>query len=145
MPSVPINLTTLPAHSIFTSSSDGKKQEEWELVDKPTDDLVGIKSNRMIMRDKELIVASGSEIRVCSLSGDSLTVDGDAVGAYKTLRAECLNFHVESLVLNPTERLLAVVGRKQVAVLALPTLRLGDDTTGKIDCRYVCFVRRGNC
>lgn len=29
------------------------------------------------------------------------------------------------------------MGKKQVAVLVLPTPRLGDDTTGQLECRYV--------
>ena len=57
------------------------------------------------------------------------------------LKSECLNFPVESLVLNPTERLLAIVGKKQVAVLVLPTLRLGDDTSGELECRCVSLLQ----
>ena len=29
------------------------------------------------------------------------------------------------------------MGKKQVAVLVLPTLRLGDDVSGELECRYV--------
>jgi nucleoporin NUP82 len=53
------------------------------------------------------------------------------------LKSECLNFGVESLVLNPTGRLLAVVGRKQITVIVLPTLRAGESNTGDLECRYV--------
>lgn len=81
MPSVPINLATLPAHSIF--SSGGKEKDDWEFVDSPNDDLVGTKSSRMILRDKDLIVASGAETRMCSLAGDAWKVDSGTVGTYK--------------------------------------------------------------
>lgn len=83
MPSVPINLATLPAHSIFVSGNGKEKSDDWELVDSPHGDLVGTKSSRMILRDKDLIVASGAEIRICTLAGDALRVDGGVVGAYK--------------------------------------------------------------
>jgi hypothetical protein len=83
MPSVPINLATLPAHSIFSSGTGKEKQDDWELVDSPNGDLVGTKSSRMILRDKDLIIASGAEIRMCSLAGDAWTVNGDVVGSYK--------------------------------------------------------------
>jgi hypothetical protein len=83
MPSVPINLATLPAHSIFLSGTGKEKQDDWELVDSPNGDLVGTKSSRMILRDKDLIIASGAEIRMCSLAGDAWTVNGDVVGSYK--------------------------------------------------------------
>jgi hypothetical protein len=83
MPSVPINLTTLSAHSIFSSGSGKEKQDDWELVDAPDDDLVGTKSSRMILRDKDLIIASGSQVRMCSLAGEGWKVDGDVEGSYK--------------------------------------------------------------
>lgn len=83
MPSVPINLTTLPAHSIFSSGSGKDKQDEWEIVDGPHTDLVGTKSSRMILRDKDLIIASGAEVRMCSLAGDAWKVDSGAVGSFK--------------------------------------------------------------
>jgi nucleoporin NUP82 len=83
MPTVPINLTTLPAHSIFSSGSGKEKQDDWELVDAPNDDLVGTKSSRMILRDKDLIVAFGSQVRICTLAGEGWKIDGDVVGSYK--------------------------------------------------------------
>lgn len=81
MTSVPVNLAALPAHSIFESGK--KKQDDWELVDAPTDGLVGTKTSRMVIRDKDLIVASGSEIRMCSLAGQSWTVEEGHVGTYQ--------------------------------------------------------------
>jgi len=83
MPSVPINLATLPAHSIFSPGNGKDKQDDWELVDGPNTDLVGTKSSRMILRDKDLIVASGAEVRMCSLAGDAWKVEGRAVATYK--------------------------------------------------------------
>lgn len=86
MPTVPISLTTLPAHSIF-ERPDKLKGDEWELVDRPDDGMVGTKSSRMIMRDKDLIIASGSEIRVCTLGGESWNVVDASVGSYKVSHA----------------------------------------------------------
>lgn len=82
MPIVPISLATLPAHSIF-EHAEQKKGEEWELVDSPNVELVGTKTSRMLMRDKDLIVASGSEVRICSLGGESWSVENGRVGWYK--------------------------------------------------------------
>ena len=68
---------------MFSSGNGKDKQDDWELVDGPNTDLVGTKSSRMILRDKDLIVASGPEVRMCSLAGDAWKVDGRAVGTYK--------------------------------------------------------------
>jgi hypothetical protein len=97
MPSVPINLATLPAHSILSSGSGKEKQDDWELVDGPNTDLVATKSSRMILRDKDLIIASGAEVRMCSMAGDAWKVDGGAVGTYK----------VSSLALNMSNKLIS--------------------------------------
>ena len=101
MPSVPINLATLPAHSIFTSSDGKGKQDDWELVDGPNTDLVGTKSSRMILRDKDLIVASGAEVRMCSLAGDAWKVDGGAVGTYKV---SSMNSKLHQADIRPSSR-----------------------------------------
>lgn len=82
MRTVPISLATLPAHRIL-ERGDQKREESWELVDAPHDDLVGTKSSRMILRDKELILASGSTVRICSLGGESWNVENGSVGSYK--------------------------------------------------------------
>lgn len=83
MPSVPVNLATLPAHSIFLAGN--KKQDDWELVEAPSDTLVGTKTSRMVMRDKDLIVANGSEVRICSLAEQSWSVQNGTVGSYQVL------------------------------------------------------------
>lgn len=81
MSSVPVSLATLPAHSIFVPGD--KKQDDWELVDSPSDSLVGTKVGRMVMRDKDLIVANGSELRMCSLAQESWSVETDSVGSFQ--------------------------------------------------------------
>jgi nucleoporin NUP82 len=85
MPSVPISLATLPAHSIFKQSSRNEKGDDWELVDSPTHSLVGTKSSRLVLRDKDMIIASGSEVRICGLAGESFTVIDGAVGTYRVI------------------------------------------------------------
>jgi hypothetical protein len=37
----------------------------------------------LVLRDKDMIIASGSEVRICSLAGESFPVIDGAVGAYR--------------------------------------------------------------
>lgn len=82
MPTVPIGLPAFPAHSIFGKANE--QQDDWLLVDAPVQGSVsGTKTSRMVLRDKHLIVANGSEIRMCSLGGESWDVEDGRVGTYK--------------------------------------------------------------
>ena len=80
------SLSSLPSHSIFlppAASTSTLPDEEWELVDSPSDPTVGQKTCRMIMRDKDLLVAVGKEIRMTGLSGEAWQVRDGLVGTYK--------------------------------------------------------------
>jgi nucleoporin NUP82 len=79
--SVPFSLSTLRNHSIFSASPDA--EDDWELVDRPGEASVTPKKNRMAMREKDLIVAMGKEVRMTCLSGEPWVVEGDRVGSYK--------------------------------------------------------------
>ncbi|WWD04287.1 hypothetical protein V865_002356 [Kwoniella europaea PYCC6329] len=141
---IPFSLPFLRSHSIFippSSSSTSTSQDgDWELVDKPTDDLVGQKYGRMVMRDKDLLVAMGKEIRMMSLAGGGEggweVKDGKA-GSYKTLKSQNLNFPIHHLIPNPNGRLLAVVGHHQVVVLVLPKSSYSSSSSAEVDCRAI--------
>ncbi|OWZ47967.1 hypothetical protein C356_02682 [Cryptococcus neoformans c45] len=122
---IPLSLATLKSHSIFIPpiSTSSPPEDEWELLDRPSaDEPMSQKHNRMVLRDKDLIVAMGSEVRMTSLnaSDGSWKVEDGLVGSYRTLRSAHLTFSIHHIVVNPTGRLLAVVGHHQIVVLVLP-------------------------
>lgn len=79
MSALPISLTTLGSHSIFAPPAS---EDDWELVNPPSEDYVGLKSARMVLRDKDLFLAVGKDIRVTTLAGEAEVKDG-VVGGYK--------------------------------------------------------------
>ncbi len=83
--SLPVSLSTLSSHSIFLSpSSSCSTEDDWELVDRPTEPDNGQKTNRMAMREKDLFVAVGKEVRMSSLGGEEgWEVKDGKVGSYK--------------------------------------------------------------
>ncbi|CAK9780672.1 hypothetical protein CC85DRAFT_287955 [Cutaneotrichosporon oleaginosum] len=135
-PLLPFSLDALRSHAIFvppaSTSDDG-----WELVGpQPSyDGLPALKNARLVVRDRDLIVAFGKEIRMTSLSSDGLELRGTSVGGYKTLKSPHLTFTIHQLVLNPTGRMLAVVGHHQLVVLVLPRAGLSGSAGGEIVCR----------
>lgn len=83
-PLLPFSLDALRSHAIFvppaSTSDDG-----WELVG-PQPSLDGLpapKNARLAVRDRDLIVAFGKEIRMTSLAGGGWEVHGTSVGGYK--------------------------------------------------------------
>jgi hypothetical protein len=45
-------------------------------------DLVPLKKQRMVMRDKEIILAAGKEVRLANLSGDGFEIRDGVVGKF---------------------------------------------------------------
>ncbi|WVN89902.1 uncharacterized protein L203_105132 [Cryptococcus depauperatus CBS 7841] len=123
--SIPFSLHSLASHSIFvpSPSSSYKPADEWELLEQPSvDDVPGQKNSKMVLREKDLIVAMGKEIRMMSLNAaeGSWKIENNLLGSYKTLLSSHLTFPIHQLALNPTGRLLGVAGRHQLVVLVLP-------------------------
>lgn len=100
MSTIPCSWSTLHRHSIFarsppTADKGAQKGQdgEWQVVDKPADEdasssdddevEVGTKKQRVVVRDSDLIVAVGKELRMLNLSGESWVVKDGQVGAYK--------------------------------------------------------------
>ncbi|KAL7421188.1 hypothetical protein Q5752_004073 [Cryptotrichosporon argae] len=112
MPTLPPSLSLLSKHAILLPPEQAH-EDEWELVDAPP---AGTAPSRLAMRDKDLLVAWGREIRMATFES-GWDVNGGVVGSY---RSPHLSFDVRQLVVNPTGRLLAVVGTHQVAVVVIP-------------------------
>lgn len=92
---IPLSLATLKSHSIFIPpiSTSSPPEDEWELLDRPSaDEPMSQKHNRMVLRDKDLIVAMGSEVRMTSLnaSDGSWKVEDGLVGSYRVGGHRCL-------------------------------------------------------
>lgn len=81
---VPCSLATLHSHSIFAPSTPATGLDaDWEVLDKPSDSEVGTKRTRLAVRDNDLFVAVGNEVRMVTLTGESWEVSNGRVGRYK--------------------------------------------------------------
>lgn len=85
--SLPFSLATLRSHAIFVPPASSSTDDGWELVDggSASGSSAGLpapKSARIAVRDKDLLVAFGREVRISSLSQAWEVHDG-AVGSYK--------------------------------------------------------------
>ncbi|KAJ6509962.1 hypothetical protein C8R47DRAFT_1096169 [Mycena vitilis] len=117
----------LAAHPIFSPSPTQSAGE----LDASTSSNGAARRQVMILKDADLIVAAGAEIRIAALGA------ARPVGAkgYKTLHTPNLQFEIHQISLNPSGKLLAVAGATQVGVVVLPRsgfARLVPDT---IDCK----------
>ncbi|KAF5387691.1 hypothetical protein D9615_000250 [Tricholomella constricta] len=89
----------------------------------------------MVLKDADLIVAAGREIRMTSLGDAKLS--RSIRQTFKTLHTPNIQFEIHQISLNPSGKLLAVAGAIQVAVIVLPRAgftRLVPDT---LDCKSV--------
>jgi nucleoporin NUP82 len=106
----------LNAHPIFSSSTDTSLSQQFELSnDSP---LPAGRRQVMVLKDADLIVAVGKELRMTSL-GDAKLGRGKSK-SYKVLHTPNIQFDISQVSLNPTRKLLAVAGTSQVAVVVLP-------------------------
>ncbi|KAM0750009.1 hypothetical protein T439DRAFT_381540 [Meredithblackwellia eburnea MCA 4105] len=88
----------------------------------------GKKTRMVIARGTDLIVAVGSELRIASLAECKTRFEQPgqvteelAEGEYKLLETPLIDYEIHHLVLNPTSKLLAVVGVHTVTVVVLPS------------------------
>lgn len=97
--SLPCSLQTLRSHSIFSTpwEQSTKSEDDWELVPRPTeDDLVPTKKQRLVTRDKDVILARGRELRMMSCSGEAWDMRLGKVGKYAVSIIRCF-IHKRSL------------------------------------------------
>ncbi|MCO5565645.1 hypothetical protein L7F22_019319 [Adiantum nelumboides] len=113
-------LDTLSDHPIFTppiNSAKGKTQDDF-LAERTC----------MAIRNVDVIVSHGKELRMASLldtkskssNPTSSSTQSGNTSSYKLLLSPALDFDIERLIVNPTGKLLAVVGSHKVAVVFLP-------------------------
>ncbi|KDR83564.1 hypothetical protein GALMADRAFT_219385 [Galerina marginata CBS 339.88] len=89
----------------------------------------------MTLKDADLIVAAGKEIRMSSF-GD-LKLSHSVRKSYKTLHTPNIQFEIHQIALNPSGKLLAVAGAYQVAVIVLPRVGYSRLVPESIDCKAV--------
>ncbi|GAA5969759.1 hypothetical protein JCM21900_004192 [Sporobolomyces salmonicolor] len=104
----------------------------------------GARKRRMVVvRGAELVVAVGSELRIASLAdvkarcqenGQDLDEEVQ-LGEYKVLNTPTVTFEIQQLVLNPTSKLLAVIGAHSVVVVVLPRKGWATSVGRMLECR----------
>ncbi|KAJ3778424.1 hypothetical protein FB446DRAFT_714174 [Lentinula raphanica] len=100
-----------------------------------TDNGSSCRRQVMVLRDTDLILASGRELRITSLAESK--VRQSHTKSYKILHTPNIQFKIDQLALNSNGKLLAVAGAFQVAVVVLPRagyFRLVPET---IDCKSI--------
>ncbi|KAL1408218.1 hypothetical protein Q8F55_005024 [Vanrija albida] len=135
---LPFSLEALRSHAIFVPPASTSTDDGWELVDTPDLSAEGLpapRNARIAVRDKDLIVAFGKEVRMTSLAGEGWEVNSGSVGAYKTLKSPHLTFAIHQVVVNPTGRLLAVVGHHQLVIIVLPRAGFASASGGEVAVR----------
>ncbi|KZT65994.1 hypothetical protein DAEQUDRAFT_730757 [Daedalea quercina L-15889] len=87
----------------------------------------------MVIKDSELVVAAGNEIRMTTLAD---TKFGRATPkSYKALHTPNVQFEIHQMTLSPHGKLLAVAGAFQVAVVVLPRASFTKSVPAIIDCK----------
>ncbi|KAG7097129.1 hypothetical protein E1B28_004507 [Marasmius oreades] len=89
----------------------------------------------MVLRDTDLVVATGKELRMASL-GDA-KANNNSTKSYKTLHTPNIQFDIHQICLNSSGKLLAVAGAYQVAVVVLPRSGYSRLVPTAIDCKSV--------
>ncbi|EGO27441.1 hypothetical protein SERLADRAFT_446672 [Serpula lacrymans var. lacrymans S7.9] len=89
----------------------------------------------MVLKDAELVLAVGKELRMTSLGDTKL---GSSAGrSSKILKTPSIEFEIHQLALNPSGKLLAVAGASQVAVVVLPRAGYAKLVPTSIECKSI--------
>ncbi|KAL0581995.1 hypothetical protein V5O48_000053 [Marasmius crinis-equi] len=89
----------------------------------------------MVLRDTDLVVAAGKELRMASLGDAKASKNPNK--SYKTLHTPNIQFEICQICLNPSGKLLAVAGAYQVAIVVLPRPGYSRLVPASIDCKSV--------
>ncbi|EIW82422.1 hypothetical protein CONPUDRAFT_123331 [Coniophora puteana RWD-64-598 SS2] len=89
----------------------------------------------MVLKDADLIVAAGTELRITSLSDKKM--DKSTGKSYKVLRTPNIQFNVRQLAVNASGKLLAVAGEYELAVVVLPRAGYPSHSQPSIDCKSI--------
>ncbi|KAJ7591256.1 hypothetical protein C8J56DRAFT_1136358 [Mycena floridula] len=114
--------SALQDHPIFSSSSSLELSTATLsrfTQSSPTEDAHNLSGRLqvMVLKDSDLLVACGQEIRMASVSESRKSEKQ----SYKVLHTPNIEFDIHQMVLNPTGKFLAVAGAFQVAVVTLPS------------------------
>ncbi|KAI0693564.1 hypothetical protein BC835DRAFT_1415823 [Cytidiella melzeri] len=93
----------------------------------------------MVIKDYDLILAVGNEIRMASL-GDAKLSRSHGVSdqkTYKVLNTPNVGFDIHQMVINPNGKFLAVAGAFYVAVVVLPRPGFTRLVSGAVDCKSI--------
>ncbi|ORX37896.1 hypothetical protein BD324DRAFT_578902 [Kockovaella imperatae] len=136
---VPLTHRSLASHSIF-SPPDHDSSSSGDVGPSRSNASPNIapKVRRMVIRDKDLLVAFGRELRMTHIGDKDLRFENERVGTYAIVDSPHLTFDIQQLWLNPTGRLLAVVGQHRIVVIALPTLHSAEPGK-RMSCRSVAI------
>ncbi|ESK97559.1 hypothetical protein Moror_17559 [Moniliophthora roreri MCA 2997] len=116
----------LSTNTLFRSSQANSKD----------DDFLPTRRRRvMVLRDTDLIVAAGKELRITSL-GDA-KFQKSLAKSYKTLHTPNIQFEIHQICINSNGKLLAVAGAHQVAVVVLPRAGYSRLIPETIDCKSI--------
>ncbi|KAI0375777.1 hypothetical protein BV20DRAFT_16076 [Pilatotrama ljubarskyi] len=142
----------LKDHPVFSlpksvSGPTGKGEESLNLSLRSLPDFVNLdpvedkptpsgRRQAIAIKDADLIVAVGSEVRIASL-GDSKGARGSSQKSYKILHTPNVQFEIHQIVLNPNGKLLAIAGAFQVAVIVLPRTGFNRLVTATVDCKSI--------
>lgn len=110
------------------------------------------RSNIMCIRGPDLFLAVGRQIRMLPLKDVKESERAEDV-PYKvssssrasfviahvsqTLSTPNVTFDIKQMIVNPTGKLLAVVGARQIAVVVLPRPGISKISSTRLECRYV--------
>ncbi|KAF9222099.1 hypothetical protein BS17DRAFT_784420 [Gyrodon lividus] len=97
--------------------------------------LLSGRRQMMALKDADLIVAAGTELRITSLGDTKL--GRSTRKSYKVLHVPNVDFEIYQLALNTSGKLLAVAGAYQVAVVVLPRAGYSKLVSSSIDCKAV--------
>ncbi|CUA70126.1 hypothetical protein RSOLAG22IIIB_00473 [Rhizoctonia solani] len=100
------------------------------------DDSLVQRSNIMCIRGPDLFIAVGRQIRMLPLKAIK-EADSTEDVQYKTLSTPNVTFEIKNMVVNPTGKLLAVVGGRQVAVVVLPRPGITKTSSSRIECSSI--------
>ncbi|KAJ2916526.1 hypothetical protein MD484_g3938, partial [Candolleomyces efflorescens] len=116
-----LSTTTLPKFTEFDSQND--------------DPTPSGRRQTMALKDADLIVAVGKELRITCL-GD-VKLGRSTRKSYKVLHTPYLDFDIHQIALNTNGKLLAIAGTSQVAVVALPRAGYSRLVSDSIECKSV--------
>ncbi|KAH7343719.1 hypothetical protein B0J17DRAFT_643651 [Rhizoctonia solani] len=113
--------------AIAPRSDNGSDIDEDSLVQR---------SNIMCIRGPDLFISVGRQIRMLPLKA---VKEAERVeeAVYKTLSTPNVTFEIKHMVVNPTGKLLAVVGGRQVAVVVLPRPGITKTLSTRIECSSI--------